>query len=53
MKESLMDRQIKNALILLINSEMIDFKEIYENKIPYKELTKFSFDFKDIKNIAK
>ena len=53
MKESLMDRQIKNALVLLVNSEMIDFKEIYKNKIPYKELTKFSFDFKDIKNIVK
>lgn len=52
-REDLMNRQIKNALLLLINSEMIDFEEGYENKVPYKELTKFSFDFKDVKNITK
>lgn len=53
MKENLMNRQIKNALIFLINSEMIDFEEFYNGKIPYKRLTKFSFEFKDIKQLSK
>lgn len=34
--EDVADRQIKNALELLIMAELIDYEEIYIDKAPYK-----------------
>lgn len=46
--ESIANRQIKNALELLIMAEMINYEEVYVEKVPYKKLTKFSFEYKDV-----
>lgn len=45
--EDVANRQIKNALILLKDTGLIDYNEVYINKIPYKKLTNFTFNFKE------
>lgn len=47
--ETRVNQQIKDALDLLTMAELIDYDDIYIDKVPYKKLTKFSFDYKDIK----
>lgn len=37
-------RVIGNALLLLKNSGLVDYEEVYVNKVPYKRLTAFSTD---------
>lgn len=46
--EARVNLQIKNALELLVMAEMIEYEEVYVDKVPYKKLTKFSFDYKNI-----
>lgn len=48
-KENIMDRQIKNALDMLYNSGLINFKSIQKEKTYYKELTDYSFVHKENK----
>lgn len=48
-KENIMDRQIKNALDMLYNSGLINFKSIQKGKTYYKELTDYSFVHKENK----
>lgn len=52
-KEDVANRQIKNALELLVMAELIDYEEIYIDKVPYKKLTNFSFNYKNIKKTKK
>lgn len=46
--EDLINQKIKNALELLVITELIDYEEIYIEKVPYKRLTNFSFEYKTI-----
>lgn len=43
--EDIANRQIKNALILLKDTGLINYEEIYINKTPYKKLINFSFNY--------
>lgn len=45
--EDVANRQIKNALILLKDTGLVDYEEVYINKIPYKKLINFTFNFKE------
>lgn len=37
-------RVMNNALVLLKNSGLVNYEEVYVNKIPYKRLSDFSFE---------
>ena len=41
-------RVLNNALLLLANSGLITYEEVYVNKIPYRRLSDFSFVVKNI-----
>lgn len=41
-------RIMNNALLLLKNSGLIDYEEVYVNKVPYKRLVDFSFIVKGL-----
>lgn len=44
-------RVIRNALLLLKNSGLIDFEEVYVNKVPYQRLNSFSFTVQNIEQV--
>ena len=44
-------RVIRNALLLLKNSGLIDFEEVYVNKVPYQRLKDFSFTVRNIEEV--
>lgn len=41
-------RIMNNALVLLKNSGLIDYEEVYVNKVPYKRLNWFGFEVKGL-----